>query len=174
MTSKPQPGTVGVFVTDTDFAFKDRFRNLTPGSAAFTKVWEDIAETQASAFQESQHAFIKKTHFDPLVDTIKVQDGLDVLTRSHTLQDVIWSTAVQHGGKTSIVHLALSNVRESSEDEGFDAALITAIYAERGRRDENGLVHFRKSAPNIQSGVANRFKKEATLALNMLRDELAG
>ena len=171
MTSKPLPGTVGRFVSLPDFAFRASFTNLTPGTAAFTAAWKQLANNKPSEFHESQHAFIKKTHFDPLVAKIKAEDGVDVNTRSLTLQDVIWSTAVQHGGGSSIPHVALRAVNVTPADAAFDKDFIVAIYGERGRKQNGVLVHFSKSSPAVQQGVANRFRDELRDALKMLADE---
>jgi hypothetical protein len=171
MTSKPAPGTVGRFISQPDFPFRSSFTNLAPGSAEFTAVWKQLATSQRDAFQDSQHTFIKKTHFDPLVAKIKAEDQLDITTRSFTLQDVIWSTSVQHGGGSSIPHVALRAVTVSQGDPDFDKSLIIAIYAERGRKQNGVLAHFSKSSPAVQQGVANRFRSEQSDALKMLADE---
>ena len=175
MTSKPNGGTVGRFVAQPDFPFSSRFAGLTPGSSQFTAVWKQLAVTNKDEFQASQHDYIKKTHFDPLVRKIINEDGLNVLTRSHALQDVIWSTAVQHGPGTNVPHIALSNVRVSRDDPNFDREFIIAIYAERGRTGPGGvLVRFSRNSPAVQRGVAQRFKDEQRDALQMLARETGG
>ncbi|MGA9772021.1 MAG: LysM domain-containing protein [Blastocatellia bacterium] len=175
MTSIPGGGTVKRFVSQSDFVFRDRFLNLKPGSAEFTAVWKDVAARQPDEFKNSQHEFIKRTHFDLLVKKILNEDDVDITTRSHALQDVVWSTAVQHGGGSSIVHKAMARVKVSSDDPNFDAKLISAIYAERGRKNSEGvLVNFSRNSPKVQQGVANRFKQEEKDALKMLSDELEG
>lgn len=175
MTSKPNGGTAKRFVSQPDFPFRNRFTNLAPGSTQFTAVWKEIASSQRDEFQNSQHDFIKKTHFDPLVQKIINDDGLNVLTRSFTLQDVIWSTAVQHGPGSNIPHRALGTVSLRPEDSGFDKELITAIYNERGRKKAGGgLVHFPRASAAVQNGVANRFKNELRDALRMLAEETPG
>lgn len=175
MTSKPGGGTVARFVTQPDFAFRSRFKNLTPGSADFTAVWKDLATNQGDQFQDSQHEFIKRTHFDPLVQKILNEDEVDITERSHALQDVIWSTAVQHGGGSSIVHRAMARVKVSPDDPDFDAKLISAIYAERGKKNGDGvLVNFSRNSLKVQQGVAKRFQQEEKDALAMLKDEMAG
>ncbi|MBS1811892.1 MAG: LysM peptidoglycan-binding domain-containing protein [Acidobacteria bacterium] len=175
MTSKPAPGRVGEFVSQPDFVFRAEFRDLSPGSEEFTAKWKALAASRPDEFQESQHEFIKRTHFDPLVEKVKRQDGLDITTRSHALQDVVWSTAVQHGPGSAVIHLALARIDVAPDDPQFDEQLIRAIYAERGKRDENGnLARFSKNSPAVQRGVANRFKQEEKDALAMLRAELGG
>ncbi|HEX2271280.1 MAG TPA: LysM peptidoglycan-binding domain-containing protein [Pyrinomonadaceae bacterium] len=165
-------GTVQRFVSQAGFQWADDFKGLTAGTAPFTACWKRIAAEQTAAFQNAQHAFIKKSHYDLLAAKILNEDGLDVNTRSRALQDVIWSTAVQHGGATSMVHKALANVKSKPSDPNFDKELICAIYAERGRRKPDGnLAYFSKSSPSVQAGVAKRFKNEEQDALAMLAKE---
>ncbi|HEU4833831.1 MAG TPA: LysM domain-containing protein [Pyrinomonadaceae bacterium] len=165
-------GVATRFVKQDGFPWLTDFQNLTAGAADFTACWKRIAKNEPDAFQKCQHDFIKKTHYDLLVAKIISEDGLDVNTRSHALQDVVWSTAVQHGGATSIVHKALARVKVEKTDPGFDEQVIRAIYAERGKTKADGsLVYFSKNSPNVQRGVANRFKNELKDALAMLAKE---
>ena len=160
------------FVKQAGFPWLTDFQNLNAGTADFTACWKRIAANEPDAFQKCQHAYIKQTHYDLLAAKILSDDGLDVNTRSRALQDVVWSTAVQHGGATSMIHKALANVSCARTDPGFDEQLIRAIYAERGRKKPDGnLVYFSKSSPNVQKGVANRFKNELNDALAMLAKE---
>ena len=172
MTSKPGGGTVKRFVSQPDFPFRDKFAGLAPGGGEFTAAWKQLAASRPEEFQASQHDFIKKTHFDPLVRKIISDDGLNVLTRSHALQDVIWSTAVQHGPGSGIPHRARGTLAAKPEDPDFDRGLISAIYAERGRKNAAGvLVHFSRNSASVQSGVARRFRDELADALRMLAEE---
>jgi len=174
MTSRPDGGTVAKFVAHPDFPFASVFAGLTPGSVEFSSAWIHLADTRRREFQAAQHAFIKRTHFDPLVRRILADDGLDVLGRPHVVHDVVWSTAVQHGPATGIPRRALATVTVAREHADFDRDCITAIYAERGRQNASGeLVHFRRNSVAVQRGVAARFREELRLALAML-DEGAG
>jgi murein DD-endopeptidase MepM/ murein hydrolase activator NlpD len=165
-------GTVARFVAQAGFQWAKDFQGLTPGTAPFTACWKRIATNETDAFQKAQHAFIKKSHYDLLAAKILADDNLDVNTRSRALQDVVWSTAVQHGGGTSIVHKACANVKCKPTDPEYDKQLICAIYAERGRKKPDGnLAYFSKSSPSVQSGVAKRFKNEEQDALAMLAKE---
>lgn len=166
-------GTVKRFVTQSDFPWLRDFQSLTPGAADFSACWKRIAANDTDAFQKCQHEFIKRTHYDPLAAKILSDDYVDVNTRSTTLQNVVWSTAVQHGPGTPIVHRALANVSYKPSDPGYDEQVIRAIYAERGRKKPDGnLAYFGKSSPSVQAGVANRFKSELQDALSMLAKEL--
>lgn len=160
------------FVTQPGFPWLKDFANLVAGTATFTAVWKRIAAERTADFQRAQHEYIKKTHYDPLVSKILNDDNLDVNTRCRALQDVVWSTAVQHGPGTPIVHRACSSLSCKNTDANYDELLIRAIYAERGKKKADGnLAYFSKSSKSVQTGVANRFKSELQDALKMLGNE---
>lgn len=170
-------GTVARFVVDPAFPFKDRFAGLSPGSSEFTAAWKALAAEQGPAFHAAQHDYIKRTHYDPMVNNVRARTGFDVTVRSAALKDCCWSTAVQHGPNNGIFHTVLAPLLAAQAprpEEGavFDEAVIRAVYAERGRRDAGGsLVHFRNNSPEVQQGVANRFVSELKDALAMLRNQ---
>jgi LysM repeat protein len=173
MTCRPGGGTVGRFVGDPRFPWRERFAGLLPGEPAFTNAWRALATAEPAALAAAEHTFIRETHFQPLVRKIRREDGLDVASRSQALQDVIWSTAVQHGPATSVVHNACVAIGLGASGPltgpDLDRRLIVAIYAERGRRDGAGrLVHFRRNSPIVQDGVARRFVAEQEDALRLL------
>ena len=160
------------FVAQADFPWAKDFAGLAAGTAQFTAVWKRIAAEQTDDFQRAQHAFIKKSHYDPLAAKVLVDDSVDVNTRSFAVQNVIWSTAVQHGGATTIVHRAIATLACTCADPTYDKQLISAIYAERGRKKPDGnLAYFSKSSPSVQAGVAKRFLNEQQDALAMLAKE---
>jgi LysM repeat protein len=160
------------FVTQAGFPWLKDFANLVAGTAPFTAVWKRIAAEQPDEFQKAQHGYIKKTHYDLLVAKILSDNGLDVNTRSRALQDVVWSTAVQHGPGTPIVGRACTSLSCKTTDANYDELLIRAIYAERGKRKADGnLAYFSRSSASVQQGVANRFKSELQDALKMLAKE---
>ena len=165
-------GTVARFVNQPDFPWREEFEDLVPGTAAFTTKWKQIAANETTRFQKAQHEFIKSTHYDLLVAKVLGEDTVDVNKCSRAVQDAVWSTSVQHGGASPVIHNALANVTLQPDQPGFDEALIRAIYAERGRKRSDGnLAWFSKSSPAVQSGVAKRFKNELVDALAMLGRE---
>jgi murein DD-endopeptidase MepM/ murein hydrolase activator NlpD len=162
------------FVKQNGFPWLADFQKLVAGTAEFTACWKRIARNEPDAFQKAQHEYIKRTHYDLLCTKVLNEDGLDVNCRSRALQDVIWSTAVQHGGATPIVHRAIVKCTAAKTDPGYDEQLIRAIYAERGKTKADGtLAYFSKNSPNVQRGVAKRFKNELNDALAMLAKEVA-
>ena len=126
------------------------------GSDAFKSKWKELAKN--SAFTSAEHGFIQSTHYDPLVNKVK-KAGLDVTTRSKALQDVVWSTSVQHGGGTDVVNKALSKVGGAGAS---DEALINAIYEVRRGR-------FGSSTAKVRASVMDRFDHENKDALAMLK-----
>ena len=66
--------------------------------------------------------------------------GLDIETRTFALKDVVWSVAVQHGARTSLIKKALTGKRP---DSMTDREIIDAIYAERS----NVEIHFEALHP---------------------------
>lgn len=160
------------FVNQPGFPWRSDFQGLKAGTAEFTAAWKRIAANQTAEFQKAQHEYIKKTHYDLLCSKILGEDYVDINTRSRALQNVVWSTAVQHGGATPIVHRACSSLTCKPQDQQYDEQFIRAIYAERGKRKADGnLAYFSRSSPSVQTGVANRFKYELQDALAMLAKE---
>jgi LysM repeat protein len=173
MTSRPGGGTVARFVGQPDFPWRQRFAGLTPGAPDFSALWKALADEARDGFFEAQHEYIKRTHFDPLVRKVAAEDGLQVTARGHAVQDAVWSTAVQHGPNTPVVHRAIVAAGGSAAlqpaDPDRDRRLIGAIYAERGRRSAAGnLVYFSRNSKAVQDGVARRFRDEQRDALAML------
>lgn len=160
-------GSAGQFVSNSPYA--NDFAGLQPGTSAFSDKWREIASRDPAGFQAAQHEYIKENYYDVESSRLKEDMGLDPNQHSNALQQVIWSTSVQHGAYSSIVQDALAG-----QDLGklSDTDMINAIYAERGRTDENGnLVHFGGSSYDVQQGVAGRFRNENADALNMLQAE---
>lgn len=170
MTSKGG-GTVSKFLKSSAAApWSAEFANLVPGSPEFTEKWKSIAARDSEKFLEAQHEYIKQTHYDPFVEKIKGL-GLDVNERSWALQDVVWSTSVQHGPNNIVVANALKGKDPSQMS---DEEIIKAIYAERGRKNAEGtMVWFPNCSIDVQKSVANRFTKELGDALIMLQEEKA-
>ena len=167
MTSKGgKRSTASKFAKQSKWA--DQFEGLQAGSKEFSAKWKQIAKDDPS-FKEAQHGYIKKTHYDPLAKKTAEDTGLDVNSRSKALQDVVWSTGVQHGSGTNVMRKALAGKDAASMT---DDEIIKAVYAERGKTDAQGnLARFKSSSKGVQKGVANRYGNEQADALAALEKE---
>ncbi|WP_231889188.1 hypothetical protein [Mangrovibacter phragmitis] len=166
-------GTVKVFISDSTFKWKNEFSGLTPGSSEFTSKWKELVRKNPGEFKEIEHGFIRKTHFDKLVTHIFSETNVDIRYHSHTLNDVIWSTAVQHGPSSNVVINAMKIVGgDVYECKEYDQELINAIYDERGKKNTEGnLIYFSKNSKEVQDGVSDRFISEKKEALERLKNE---
>ena len=129
-----------------------RLSRAAPSGGAFALKWKDIAATEPDAFFHAQHNYIQRTHYDPGVQTVLNNTGLDVNSRSKAVQDVVWSMAVQHGAAPSLVTQAVQEVgpQNGRSDLDYDRALINQPYAVR-----NAYV-VKIGQPNLQ----NRYVSE--------------
>jgi hypothetical protein len=145
--------------------YPEEFKNLKGGTAEFTKVWRETVAKDRDAFHRNEHNFIKETHYDPQLALIERETGIKLDDRSPTFRDVVWSCAVHHGPRSKII---LTTYKPAITD----AQWIKAIYAERGRKDEQGkLIHFQRVADALIPSLTNRFQNELADALKMLAAE---
>ncbi|HVE84801.1 MAG TPA: peptidoglycan-binding protein, partial [Myxococcales bacterium] len=167
-------GTAGAFAKWLEGRHPDWAAELSgakPGTKEFNAAWSKIAREHPDEFADAQYAYAKQAFYKPAAQNVKNATGLDVGSRSHALQEVLFSTAIQHGtgGARSIFKAALAGKDPSKMS---DEEIIRAIYAERGRTDAGGVpVHFRNASPAVQRGVLNRFRHEVEDALDMLQRE---
>ena len=136
-------------------------------------VWREIATEQPDRFESLQSDFIRTSHFEPAMHSIAESTGVGFHSLPHALQEVLFSTAVQHGpaGAVRIVSKALGKVSknklldaESGITESFKQAgrqLIKQIYALRAGQ-------FTSSTARVQAAVRNRLQREMHEALQML------
>jgi hypothetical protein len=154
--------------------YPDLFQGLKAGTPEFTAQWKKLAAQDPKGLHEKEHQYIKETHYDKLVARLEKNLNLKAVSRSNALEDVLWSTAVQHGPNTPVVENALQPLLKEKAIEGLtDREIIVAIYAERGKKNEKGDLHyFKGNSTAIQKAVANRFVNEQKDALAALEKEL--
>lgn len=133
-----------------------------PGSAQFDGVWKSIASHSGKKFDQLQHGFIKQSHFDPAAKKIKSSIGLDVTRYSPAVQNVLWSTAVQHGSAGAANVFRNAGIRPGMSEK----EIITRVYKER--MAGNGTKYFSRSSAGIRQSVVRRFQNEMRDALSML------
>jgi len=158
--------TAALFVRSCNWTCE--FQGLAPGSPAFTSKWKQIANgPEGREFGLAQHDYIKRTHYDPAVKKLLAQ-GVDLTQRSKTMQDVIWSRAVQHGpsGAATVITRALAGRKLGDLD---DAAIINLIYDECS----NTSRYFSRNSQAVQASVRRRLNiDERRDALSRLQAEL--
>lgn len=143
-------------------SFSGFFKGMKFNSKEYRDTWKKVAASYPQQFEAEQKDYIKRTHFDPQVNKL-AKAGYDINWFSDTIKDVVWSTAVQHGGNTDIIVKALKGLGNQFKESD----LVKAIYNERwsnGRR-------FASSTKNVRNAVYNRFfgkNGEQNLALSRL------
>lgn len=135
--------------------------------------WRNIAAEDPTRFEALQSDFIRTSHFEPAIQSIAASTGVSFDRMPPALQEVLFSTAVQHGpaGATRIVSQALKKVDADKLQSGGSRAdrgtrkageqLITQIYNLRAGQ-------FMSSSSKVQSAVRNRLQQEMREALQML------
>jgi hypothetical protein len=118
-------------------------------------VWKKLAESGKLGDSESE--FLKTQSFDVAKKGIKDQDLKTRIENSKALQEMLYSTAVQHGpgGAMGIMN---SVFKKGMTDE----QLVKAVYKERGTK-------FGGSTANVQAGVAKRFASEEQDIMGLLK-----
>jgi len=138
------------------------------GTDTFKQAWTNTMSNPAAA--ETQHEYAVITYFVPAANRVQSSTGIDVRTMTKTLQDVLWSTAVQHGagGANNIFQ---RSVARTGSQVPTDQALIAAVYDERMK--DNGMAYFRRSTPAVRASCVTRFQNEKADAFKSLEEELA-
>lgn len=152
--------------------YPKEFEGLKGGSEEFTKKWKELAKSDPDGLKKNEHEFIKETHYDPQAAKLKKDVGLDVTKRSAAFRDVVWSVAVHHGPNTDVIVVAVKGLltdKKKLEDLTHEA-LIKAVYAERGRKTDDGtLARFKGVSEKWIPALTKRFESEEKDALEMLK-----
>jgi len=160
-------GTMAKFLSSPEGQpFAAEFQGMSPGSAAFNKKYEQVANERGAEFAKAQKGFIDRTHYAPMVNNVLKGTGMDFSKKGKAVQEMLYSTGVQYGSGTSVINNALKgkNVANMS-----DADIITTV---QDYKSATVGQYFRSSAPNIQQSVANRAQKEKAQLLAFNQQEL--
>ena len=163
-------GSMDNFLKFLDTAAPDMSKQLRSAGPANTgnrqgampDVWRKLASEQPERFEALQEKFIYDSHYKPALDAVTQRTPLEEDKISSAMQEVLWSTAVQHGpsGAARIFSRAAENAG-NARDRNYDRKLIDNVYAIRAEQ-------FGSSTEQVQQSVRNRMHKEKALALNML------
>jgi N-acetyl-anhydromuramyl-L-alanine amidase AmpD len=163
-------GTLAKFVNRF---YSDYFSNLTLASSAFDAKWRQLAADDPTGFRNAQFEFAKAQFYDVFIKRLAATFGLDAEARSRAFQNVVWSTAIQHGAKNKVFDHALQPLLQGRTISDLtDEEIIVAVYHERARTDSSGTpVYFKNSSPSVQQAQLRRFRAESAKALKELSDE---
>lgn len=139
-------GTLQKFLRSSKYGAQ--FDGLSPGSPEFNAKWKEIAQSDPE-FGKSQHDFIKATHFDPQMQRLN-KAGIDLSKRGASVQDAVWSTAVQFGGNSSLVEKSLAGKDLSKLS---DKDIVSAIQDYKIKNNES---LFKNSSADVRKSTANR------------------
>lgn len=111
--------------------------------------WRKLA--QEGKIQKLEHDFIEKYKYNAALSRIAHPELVELINKSNTLKDVLWSTAVQHGEGDA------SKIFNNAWKSGMTPdAFIRAVYSQRSAK-----------APMVKT----RFKEELGLALSGIQKE---
>lgn len=164
-------GTFGAFLkflAGREPALAERLRKAGPANTGSTrggvpKEWKAIAAEQPEHFEALQEEFIRDSHYNPALRGVRKALGVEEL--SPAMQEVLWSTAVQHGptGARRLFGRAAAQIAASGGNPKDEAALIDTVYTLRKGQ-------FASSSPSVRAAVRSRFDDERSQALAMLRE----
>jgi hypothetical protein len=141
----------GTYQMNTDRGVYREFaarHNIAPGQPW----WEaKIAEVWVETFRQMEHEFIKEKNYDVMIGNITLP-GKENFTIA--MQNVIWSSAVQHGPHRTQILDAINNSWITPGDYEWEKKLINDIYDTRGSLWE--------------AGINTRYARERPQALAML------
>ncbi|MDT8716128.1 hypothetical protein IAI10_05630 [Clostridium sp. 19966] len=137
----------------------------------FDNAWKSIAKADREVFLQLQHDYTKAAYYDSEVSLIKSTFNIDISAQSFALQNVIWSTAVQHGvyGARNILRAVDSRTSLSYylNTKNDDETIINSIYDERSNVDK----YFAGNSDSVKAAVKQRFADERSDAIKMLNNE---
>lgn len=115
-------------------------------SGAMPEAWKQAAQTPG--FADWEREFAQREFFEPAVRSLPA-GAAEAVRQSPALQQMVWSTAVQHGAGG-----AADIFRKAWRDGMTDADFVRAAYDERAAR-------FGSSAPEVRASARRRLRREA-------------
>lgn len=140
--------------------FKDKFDGLSPATDAFDSMWRSLASQYSKEFDDDQHEYVKKTYYDVMIANLQ-RKGLDLTKFGPSVQDLVWSTAVQFGpSRTTIFTEPLAGKTELTDK---DIVNLVSEY-----KIANASTFFKSSGQNIIAGVQTRYRSEKSDLNNLI------
>lgn len=128
-------------------------------SGAFVDAYLREASAHKELFEDSQRESLLKHNYNPAMSRLKSDSLREMIQGDKSLQEMMFSTAVQHGGGGA-ARIFNGVYREGMSRED----LIRAVYAKRGGQ-------FGSSTAQVQNSILKRMNRERDLILGMNRGE---
>jgi len=174
-STQPNGGAIKDFLRDS--AYKEQFKGLEPTKPEFNAKWKELAKSDPRGFAQDQYNVMKKTHYDPMVATLKAE-GIDLSGRGPAVQDALWSTSTQFGPNHKKHGGGGPDIYEKSLQEKFgkgfalsklsDVEIISAV---QDYKIEHNKTLF-ASSPKWQDSLGNRAKHEKTDLLKLASEKI--
>jgi hypothetical protein len=155
------------------------FRGAAPGTPAFDRTWQTIADRDPQAFAEAQHAYIERTDYSPAVRDVLRRTGLDLDSRSDAVRDAAWSSSVQHHSAPALLASAVRATDRLVPDRSsahYDEVLINNIYDVRAALVSRLAAGARNAGDRqtFQNILAHRYPQERREALRRWQEGAQG
>lgn len=146
--------------------YRNEFAGLAVNSPEFKAKWQQLGMVDPDGFQKDQEAFIKRTHYDPCVRTLKSEIGLDINARSDAVKAAVFSASV-HYGASGGARMIISALKNKGLDPvtATDEEIINAVYDYKLVTVDS---KFRSSSYNVREGIKKRAVSEKNLVLSLL------
>ncbi|MDR2489662.1 MAG: hypothetical protein LBD42_09270 [Desulfovibrio sp.] len=138
--------------------------------------WKNIAGEEPARFEKLQEDFILASHFEPAMRSISESTGIGFAHMPEALQEVLFSTAVQHGplGAVRIFNQAMNSVGVNKLRSGNGVGTIVSESFKRAGRQLIKQIYalragqFSLSSSEVQTAVKKRLSQEMKEALGMM------
>lgn len=127
-------------------------------SGQHVEVYKKLAAENAQLFEETQRESLMKHNYNIAMKGIKSDSLRKMIEEDKSLQEMMFSTSVQHGGGGA------RSIFNGVYQEGMSREqLINAVYSKRAGQFG--------SSPELSKGLNNRFREERDLILGMKKGE---
>ncbi len=172
-------GTAAAFVASPEFGpWAAEFENLRPGTAEFDARWRAVAARDPETFGNAQHAYMRRTHYDPAVSRVDRNTGYDLNTATMAVREATWSVATQHGRAATLLADAVERTDRAlpRTDPNYEARLIDNIYDRRTEyvanlRDRAMRQGRAGEARTLNNVINRRYREERAEAHRLLNEQ---
>jgi hypothetical protein len=159
--SRPSAKNSPVMQYIANSIFKDKFIGLDPATSAFDSKWRELASSNATAFNNDQHDYIKRKYYDVAVANLQ-RNGLDLTKFGPAVQDLIWSGAVQFGPAN--IRAFTETLKGKSELTDKDIVNLVSEW-----KINNISILFSSSTDSIRTSQKSRYAREKTALLKLIK-----